>query len=333
MISNRLLIVGAGDIAQRALPLLTGRHEVHAMARTPERARDLARLGVRSFVADLDQLPGSEALPRAALLLHAAPPQSEGSADNRTRALLAALDAQSFPLRRLVYIGTSGVYGDCAGEEVDESRPLRPATPRAQRRADAEAVLIEWCARHKVALVILRAPGIYGGGRWPVERVRAGTPVLAREDDVYTNHIHADDLAGICARALEENAPPGVYNASDDSEILMGDWMDAVADHFKLPRPPRISRAEAKDKIPAGLLSFMSESRRLVNTKVKSQLGYHLRYPTVHEGLAAASLDVSSVTGRAAAASRGQSGSSGVDKSTGAEAPGLENRPASGQSS
>src|SRR6185369_8632751 len=188
MISNRLLIVGAGDIAQRALPLLTGRHEVHAMARTPERARDLARLGVRSFVADLDQLPGSEALPRAALLLHAAPPQSEGTADNRTRALLATLDAQSFPLRRLVYIGTSGVYGDCAGEEVDESRPLRPATPRAQRRADAEAVPTEWCARHKVALVILRAPGIYGGGRWPVERVRAGTPVLAREDDVYTNH-------------------------------------------------------------------------------------------------------------------------------------------------
>jgi nucleoside-diphosphate-sugar epimerase len=276
-------------------------------------------------VADLDRLPeGVNSLPHAGLLLHAAPPGPEGDTDTRTRALLAALDARDAYPRRVVYIGTSGVYGDCGGGEVDESWPLRPKTARARRRADAEAVLTEWCAKRKIALVILRAPGIYGGGRWPVERVRAGTPVLAHADDVYTNHIHAEDLAGICVRALEENAPPGVYNASDDSEMLMGDWMDAVADHFGLARPPRIPRGEAADKIPAGLLSFLGESRRLINTKLKSYLGYRLQYPTVMEGLAAEPSDVSSFTRRDAAASRGQSGSPGAGKSTGAGAPGLQ---------
>jgi len=133
--------------------------------------------------------------------------------------------------------------------------------------------------------VILRAPGIYGPGRFPIARLKAGMPVLQVADDVYTNHIHADDLAAICARALQDDAPPGVYNASDDSEIRMGDWLDAVADRFALPRPPRVSRELARDAIPPALYSFMGESRRLDNTRLKRVLGMHLLYPTVHQGL------------------------------------------------
>jgi nucleoside-diphosphate-sugar epimerase len=186
----------------------------------------------------------------------------------------------------MVYIGTSGVYGDCGGAVVDEDRPLNPQSARARRRADAESRLALWCSRHGIALVILRAPGIYASDRLPLSRLRAGTPVLRAEDDVFTNHIHADDLAACCAVALHEDAPAGIYNASDDTQMRMGEWFDLLADHAGLPRPPRIARAQAPGRIPAELLSFMRESRRLDNTRLKQTLGVRLRYPTVHRGIA-----------------------------------------------
>jgi nucleoside-diphosphate-sugar epimerase len=150
---------------------------------------------------------------------------------------------------------------------------------------DAESRLAVWCTSRGIALVVLRAPGIYASDRLPVERLRAGIPALRDEDDGYTNHIHADDLAAICVRALQEDAPAGIYNASDDTHLKMGAWLDLVADHAGLPRPPRIARAEAGSRIPAEVLSFMNESRRLDNTRLKRVLGVRLRYPTVREGL------------------------------------------------
>jgi nucleoside-diphosphate-sugar epimerase len=133
--------------------------------------------------------------------------------------------------------------------------------------------------------VVLRVPGIYAADRLPLERLRAGTPVLRASDDVYTNHIHAGDLAAIAARALEHDAPAGIYNASDDSELRMGDWLDLVADRHGLPRPPRLARAQVRRIVSPELYSFMSESRRLDNRRLKDQLGVRLRFPTVHEGL------------------------------------------------
>jgi nucleoside-diphosphate-sugar epimerase len=185
-----------------------------------------------------------------------------------------------------VYISTSGVYGDCAGERVDETRSPHPQTDRALRRLDAERALSEWGARHCVEIVILRVPGIYAADRLPTDRVARGTPVLRREDDVYTNHIHADDLAAIVATALHAGRAAGTYNASDDSAIRMGDWLDLVADRAGLARPRRVSRDEAERVVPADLLSFMSESRRLSNERMKAGLGVRLRYPTVADGLA-----------------------------------------------
>jgi nucleoside-diphosphate-sugar epimerase len=132
---------------------------------------------------------------------------------------------------------------------------------------------------------VLRVPGIYAADRLPLERLRAGTPTLCAEDDVYTNHIHADDLAAIAARALEPGAPEGIYNASDDSQIRMGDWLDLVADRRGLPRPPRMPRATITDFVSKDLYSFMCESRRLDNRRLKRELGARLRYPTVYEGL------------------------------------------------
>jgi nucleoside-diphosphate-sugar epimerase len=178
----------------------------------------------------------------------------------------------------VVYVSTSGVYGDCRGARVDESRPVAPASARARRRADAERQLRAWCDLHNIPLVILRAPGIYAADRLPLQRIRSGHPAAVAEDDIYTNHIHADDLAAICVRALQADAPPGVYNAADDTEMKMGDWLDLVADFAGLSRVQRVARSRLVDP-------FTTESRRLVNRRLKVQLGIRLRYPTVHDGL------------------------------------------------
>jgi nucleoside-diphosphate-sugar epimerase len=262
---DRLLIAGFGDIARRALPALARRYHVRRLSRQYE--VDLDR-PLEPLVADA--------------VLHCAPPPASGEADARTANLLAALRG----VRRMVYISTSGVYGDCGGALVDESRPVDPQTDRARRRVDAERQLERWCAEHGAALVVLRAPGIYAAERLPIERLRAAVPVLRAEDDVYTNHIHADDLAAAAVRALEPDAAPGVYNVADDSAVRMGDWMDLVAARAGLPKPPRVPRSRIAEHVSPAVLSFMNESRRLDNRRMKAVLRLALRYPTVHEGLA-----------------------------------------------
>jgi nucleoside-diphosphate-sugar epimerase len=267
---ERLLIAGFGDIARRALETLERRFRVTPLSR---------RCGF-----DLDR-PETLSLPGAEALLHCAPPPGEGMTDGRTANLLAALEKARILPKRVVYVSTSGVYGDCAGVRVDESRPPAPQTDRARRRAHAENLLGDWTRERGIHLVVLRVPGIYALERLPLERLRAATPVLCAEDDVYTSHVHADDLAAVVCRALDEDAPAGVYNAVDDTEMKMGDWFDLLAERFGLPRPPRIPRSEAARAIPSSLLSFMNESRRLDNRRMKQVLGMRLRYPTVHEGL------------------------------------------------
>lgn len=267
---RRLLIAGFGDIARRAAPRL-------------ERRFRIARLS-RAGGVDFDR-PETLSLAPSEALLHCAPPPDHGAADTRTANLLAALEKGRILPARMVYVSTSGVYGDCAGARVDESRAPAPQTERAHRRLHAERQLAEWAATRGIALVVLRVPGIYAADRLPLERLRARTPVLRSEDDVYTSHIHADDLAAIVCRALDDDAPVGVYNAADDTEMKLGDWFDLVADRHALARPLRIPRDGASQRIPASLLSFMQESRRLDNTRLKSVLGVRLLYPTVHEGL------------------------------------------------
>ena len=280
---KRLLVIGCGDVARRALRDWLSRYRVAALLRNPDSG--LVAAGVQAIVGDLDHPETLAALSSGAdLVAHLAPPGETGSRDERTRNLVAALAAGAMLPQRLVYVSTSGVYGDCAGARIDESRALNPQTDRAKRRVDAETVLGEWGSKHGVAVLILRAPGIYAADRLPLELLRRGVPVLRAQDDSYTNHIHAEDLAAIVTAALDRGAP-GTYNASDDGEMKMGDYFDLVADRCALPRPVRIARADAEKQIPPGLFSFMSESRRLLNRRMKEELGVRLRYPSVFEGV------------------------------------------------
>jgi len=284
---ERLLIIGCGDIARRAIPELCKRYRVSVLVRPSAEPKPLRAENVQIISGDLDIAESLTQLAGAAdRLVHLAPPGESGACDLRTRQLLAALgEARAMLPQRFVYMSTSGVYGDCGGAWVDEDRPVHPQTERAARRADAERAIAEWGGARGVEVVILRAPGIYAADRLPLDRLARGIPVLRDEDDVYTNHIHADDLAAVVVAALERPAVAGIYNASDDTELKMGDWFDLVADRFGLARPLRVARARAAGQIPAALLSFMSESRRLVNRRMKERLGISLVYPTVFEGV------------------------------------------------
>ena len=283
-----LLIVGCGDVGQRVLKLLAGRWHLLALTSTPARAPLLRALGAQPLVGNLD-LPAT--LGRlgglADAVLHLAPPPGQGPDDPRTRALLRAL-ARGGRVRRLVYASTSGVYGDCGGARFNETRPVQASTDRARRRVDAEAQVRFFGRQTGARVTVLRIPGIYASDRpggHPRERLARGTAVLAAEDDVYTNHIHADDLASACVAALHRGRPQRVLHASDDTELKMGDYFDLAADLCGLPRPPRITREQARERLSPMLLSFMSESRRLDNQRLKTELRLRLRYPTVREGL------------------------------------------------
>jgi nucleoside-diphosphate-sugar epimerase len=277
----RVLLIGCGDIALRVADQLRSKARLYGLTRRADDAPRLRAHGVVPIVGDLDGLSSLARLRTAPFaVLHFAPPPAEGGDDPRTQKLLAALTrARSIP-RRFVYVSTSGVYGDCAGARVTESRPRRAQTPRARRRVAAEDRLRAWAGAHGVTLAILRAPGIYAETRLPLDRIRQATPVLADGDDVFTNHIHAADLARATVAALFRAKPNRAYNVTDDAELKMGGWFDAVADAFHLPRPPRVSWDEAEQRIAPMLLSFMSESRRLANARMKRELRIRLRYPT-----------------------------------------------------
>ena len=288
---KRILIVGSGDVARRALPWLTRRFRVFALVRQPEAAVELRALGAVPLVGDLDDRHSLRRLAGIAdAVLHFAPPPQAGDGDPRMARLLAALAGRSSLPQGVVYISTTGVYGDCAGGRVDETRPCRAQTARGRRRVDAERRLRAFGRRNQVRVALLRAPGIYAADRLPLERLRRGDPVLAADEDVHTNHIHAEDLARIACLALFRAGPGRAYNASDDSGLRMGEYFDAVAERFGLARPPRMARAEIVHHLSPLTLSFMSESRRLDNRRLKRELRLRLRYPTVADGLRAATV-------------------------------------------
>jgi nucleoside-diphosphate-sugar epimerase len=283
-----LLIVGCGDVGLRVLSLLGGRWQVFALSSTPARAPLLRAAGAVPLQGNLDEPATLGRLAGLAdAVLHLAPPPGQGRQDPRTAALLAAL-ARGGRVRRFIYASTTGVYGNGQGARIDETTMPAPTTDRAWRRVDAETRVRLRGRAGGVHTAILRIPGIYArdrDGGDPRERVRRGMPALRAEDDVYTNHIHADDLARACVAALVRARPQRVINVVDDTELKMGDYLDLVARLSGLPPVTRLSRAEAAATLSPMTLSFMSESRRIGNQRLKSDLRFVLRHPTVADGL------------------------------------------------
>jgi nucleoside-diphosphate-sugar epimerase len=296
----RLLIVGCGDVGQRVASILNAYKStqaqplrVLALTSSADRIPAFRAQGIVPLLGNLDDAASLLRLAGLAThVLHLAPPPSEGWTDPRTLKLTRTLRLRTAP-SSFVYGSTSGVYGDLAGGKAKETLPTAARTPRAVRRVSAEQTVrflgrssINNCA---IRTSILRIPGIYAPNReggTPKERLLKGTPVLTAKDDVYTNHIHADDLARACLAALWRGKSQRIYNVNDDSHMKMGDYFDFAADLYGLPRPPRVPRSTAHDQLPLMLLSFMSESRKMDNTRLKQELKFKLHYPTVKLGLA-----------------------------------------------
>ncbi len=283
-----MLVVGCGYVGRRVARLLQAEgHDVAAVVRGSASVARLGALGVHAWAADLDSIAGggSPALPvDDCPVFYFVPPPGEGREDGRLRAWLNARET-GVP-GRVVYISTTGVYGDCGGDWVEEDRPLNPTADRAWRRRDAEQALLSWSEASGVEVVILRVAGIYGPGRLPLARIRSGAPIVRRDEAPYTNRIHVEDLASLCVAAMRHGLPGRVYHACDGRPGNMTDYFHQVADAAGLPRLPEIPLAEAEGRLSPGLLSYLCESRRLGNRRAREELGVTFRFPDLDAGLA-----------------------------------------------
>jgi nucleoside-diphosphate-sugar epimerase len=283
-------VVGCGDVGQRLLTLLGSRWRILVLTSDASKVATLRAPGVRALLGNLDAPTSLARLSGLAhRVVHLAPPPSQGQEDIRTRNLMQVLSLRSAPLH-LVYASTSGVYGDCAGEWVSELRTLNAQTSRGERRVDAErrVRLLGRIKMGQTKTAVLRIPGIYAldrVGGTPFDRLKKGLPVLKPEQDVYTNHIHADDLARAVFRALLLQSTLRSFNVSDDSQLKMGEYFAWAAQAFELPSPPQMDRQDIQTLLSPMQFSFMQESRRLVNLRMKKELKLALRYPTIQDGL------------------------------------------------
>jgi len=275
-------IVGCGDIGRRlARRLIAGGGRVSGWVRSAASATELEASGIAAHTVDLDApLDAIETSP--AWLFWFAPPPASGLSDPR---LARFLDALQTPPQRLIYLSTSAVYGDCGGAWIDEDAPLLPANDRGRRRLDAEQTAIAYGARSGCEVLLLRVPGIYGPGRMPQARLRAGTPLLRAEESPYTNRIHADDLAAAALVVAKSGAAGSAYNVADGAPTTLTDYFLRCAALLGLPAPAQLSLAAARAEPPASLLSFLEESKRLRTARLRA-LGWTPQHPDLDSGLA-----------------------------------------------
>lgn len=286
-----LTVIGCGYTGRRLLKLCrdAGR-ECLGTVRSPESLARLEALGAAAVLLDLDA-PAAE-LPRAwppawsegRALIYMAPPPASGETDPRIRNFLARLPQGP---AALVYLSTTGVYGDTGGAVVDERTPPAPASARGKRRLDAETALREWAAVTGAPLRILRVPGIYGPGRLPVERIAGGAPVVAESDAGPGNRIHVDDLAAVSLAAADYQGELEIFNVGDGEHASMSEYFRVVARAAGLPPPPELPLADLLEQVSPAMRSFLVESRRVDTSRMKAELGFSPRYADLAAGVAA----------------------------------------------
>ncbi|MCK4866395.1 MAG: SDR family oxidoreductase [Gammaproteobacteria bacterium] len=283
---KHVLIIGCGDIGLRVAKIWKkASKSVFALARS-ESSIDLFRQQhIHTCQADLDDPESLRHLPsKQSLLYYFAPPPATGQKDSRMTHFLENLDAEHLPTH-LIYISTSGVYGDHGGELINEQTAVNPQVDRAKRRYHAEQQLQQWGEQKAVPITILRVGGIYGPERLPLQRLKDQIPMLHENLSPQTNRIHADDLAQVCVAAASEKAEGEIYNVSDGTNSNMTEYFNTIADFCNLPRPPLVDWDEAEKTISKGMLSYLKESRQMDNSKMLNELEIELIYPTLKDGL------------------------------------------------
>lgn len=285
---QKIFFAGFGDIARRISeqPEVTNA-QMALITRSEEKFSQLAAQGFETILGSFDDPENLDPLPLAGrTVFYTAPPPGGGFSDPRVGVFCGQICEDNRP-EKLIYISTSGVYGDCGGALVDEKTPINPQTARAKRRAHAEAQFRQTAEQYAVPLVILRVTGIYGPTRLPLQRLQQNHPVLTPEESNITNRIHAEDLARICVAAALKGEAGDIYNVSDGEHGTMTDYFNVVADYFGLQRPAQISRAEATKVMNPLMLSYIDESRRMDNRLMLNKLEVKLLYPNLAAGLAA----------------------------------------------
>lgn len=280
-----VLIVGCGYVGKRLARRLQSTFDVSALVRSPQSARALQAQNIQAIALDLDKARLGAHIPERldhAALFYLAPPPPQGESDFR---LDRFLQLATVPPQTFVYMSTTGVYGDAQGAFVDESTPVAPLTERARRRVSAEEMTRVWCTERRVRRVVLRVPGIYGPGRLPLERLRAGEPVIHPNEAGISNRIHVDDLVEACVAAVLNPEARGVYNVTDGNSISATEFLDRLAQIANLPPAPRVSMDEAQLTFSPERLSFLNESRRVSNERMRKHLGIELKYSDVNEGI------------------------------------------------
>jgi nucleoside-diphosphate-sugar epimerase len=177
--------------------------------------------------------------------------------------------------KQLIYLSSTGIYGDCGGAWVDESAPT--GTGRRTARSEADA---EWLA---LGARVLRLPGIYGPGRSALERVREGKAYRIGLPGQVFSRVHVDDIVAGCLLAL--GAPAGAYNLADDQPASQNAVIEEACRMFGLDPPPLQSLEQAN--LSPQARAFYAENRRVANGLAKRVLGWSPRYPTYREGLRA----------------------------------------------
>lgn len=283
---KHVLIVGCGDIGQRVAKIWQKSGEsVYAVVRSKTGLNRLKQLKIHAIQADLDNLHDlNNRLVKHSLLYYFAPPPAKGVKDTRMANFLKSLDKNARPAQ-LIYISTSGIYGNQQGQLINEQTPANPQVDRAKRRYHAEQQLKQWSKHTSIAITILRVGGIYGPGRLPLQRLKDHIPMLHENLAPQTNRIHADDLAQVCVAAAAKGAAGEIYNVSDGTNSNMTEYFNTIADFCGLTRPPLVNWQEAEKTISKGMLSYLKESRRMDNSKMINELKIQLIYPTLKDGL------------------------------------------------
>ncbi len=277
-----VVVAGAGWLGSALSRVLAGRgHRVTAVRRDPTRAAALASPGVEPLALDLCAPDAAERLPRdvdAVVACQAAgadgPEAYRRAYVDATRALLAAMRSSGRP-GRLLYTGSTGVFGQRDGSDVDEESPPFPASPSAEVLVEAERVVLE-ATGSGIEGIVLRLSGLYGPGRtWPLDRVRSGQIAIGPGDGAWLNLCHLDDAVTAVLAALERGLPGRVYHATDAEPVRRRDLAIWVAGRLGIPTP----------RLPDGARAPGLPDRRVHGERSRAELGIALRHPSFREGL------------------------------------------------